>query len=762
MNTLRITLFVSLAIQVCLSAGILANAEEGPIALITIPIVLLTLVAIDLGGWVKPYGSLLTVAAMGGLYAALREFQIGGESRILAGAHLMVYIMWTFLLQAKDLRRMWWMFALSVLQVALAAVLTSQPWFGAALLLYTVATIWSMSLLSLARAALLANPAALSRAVSQSVAPTAKVWRGAVSRNGFRADERGRWISPRFLGGTGLTFLLSLVVGMMFFVLTPRVWLGSLNGSNERSKRGGAQTGYTESIKLGDMGQLSESDELVLEIDGSDLQSQQPASLERIVQVLGVDPYFRGSTLNLYSRDGQWHFHPSRAWEQHRFPLRWTRNNMVQLNMRVHPTGSPTLFVHELGEVERQESVAFNPERKTWERVDSDLGLPFDYKMLILDRSQDWSGIWRAAQHARDQQRGAIHPQLQACLDNTNDRLTALARKVCGVELLGSRVSDPEVAARKLESYLRDSPEFSYTLDLSIDDPSIDPVEDFVFNRKRGHCEYFATALALMLRGVGIPSRLVSGFKGAQYNPETGKIEVRALHAHAWVEGYVNGGWIPFDATPGDRETEIADKAKEAQNSLVEQSRGAWFLGMNYSKNQQEQLVYGPLRQVGEMVRQNFAGLMEGNLPVLSQIRTLIISPRNWFSFQGALMTCVLLWLGRMGILYSRKAWKKYGGWSQTRDTLRRRVATVEFYERLVKILRKAGFVENPAQTPREMAVSVEARFAPRLSVAGLDGGIGRLVDSFYSVRFGGEPLSANDLAHVERTLGELEREPNR
>src|SRR5262249_22235798 len=105
-----------------------------------------------------------------------------------------------------------------------------------------------------------------------------------------------------------------------------------------------------------------------------------------------------------------------------------------------------------------------------------------------------------------------------------------------------------------LESHLRDSGAYTYSLSMAVDDPTIDPVEDFLFNRKRGHCEYFASALALMLRSVQIPSRLVTGFKGADFNSSEQFYEVQQRHAHAWVEAYVDRNWIVLDPTPGTRD----------------------------------------------------------------------------------------------------------------------------------------------------------------------------------------------------------------
>ncbi|MCC7174349.1 MAG: DUF3488 domain-containing protein [Bryobacterales bacterium] len=124
-------------------------------------------------------------------------------------------------------------------------------------------------------------------------------------------------------------------------------------------------------------------------------------------------------------------------------------------------------------------------------------------------------------------------------------RITALAR-----EVTSGQPSD-EARARALESYLART--FGYTTDLPREDVP-DPLAHFLFERRAGHCEYFASAMAVMLRSIGIPSRLVTGFVGGQLNPVTGWRLVRASDAHAWVEAWIGGrGWTVFDPTPAGR-----------------------------------------------------------------------------------------------------------------------------------------------------------------------------------------------------------------
>ena len=120
-------------------------------------------------------------------------------------------------------------------------------------------------------------------------------------------------------------------------------------------------------------------------------------------------------------------------------------------------------------------------------------------------------------------------------------RVRALATEIT------ANVSSPFEKASAMESYLETH--YVYTLEL----PKVmasDPVADFLFVRRQGHCEYFASAMAIMLRSIGIPSRLVNGFSGGEFNDLTSQYILRARDAHSWVEAYIPGqGWTTFDPT---------------------------------------------------------------------------------------------------------------------------------------------------------------------------------------------------------------------
>lgn len=102
--------------------------------------------------------------------------------------------------------------------------------------------------------------------------------------------------------------------------------------------------------------------------------------------------------------------------------------------------------------------------------------------------------------------------------------------------------------ATAIESYLQER--YAYTQETMMVTWTKDPVEQFLFDLKAGHCELFASSMTMLLRSIGIPARLVNGFYIHRYNPVTGYYEARASDRHAWVEAYIEPhGWVTFEPT---------------------------------------------------------------------------------------------------------------------------------------------------------------------------------------------------------------------
>lgn len=133
-------------------------------------------------------------------------------------------------------------------------------------------------------------------------------------------------------------------------------------------------------------------------------------------------------------------------------------------------------------------------------------------------------------------------PEDLALPDSVATMLRPLAQQ------LGLSALPPErVVAAVAGLFARD---FSYSLYLGDRQDGALALKDFLYRRRSGHCEYFATATALLLRAGGVPARYVGGYSVDEYSAGEGLYLVRSRHAHAWVEAYVGGAWRSVDNTP--------------------------------------------------------------------------------------------------------------------------------------------------------------------------------------------------------------------
>ena len=135
---------------------------------------------------------------------------------------------------------------------------------------------------------------------------------------------------------------------------------------------------------------------------------------------------------------------------------------------------------------------------------------------------------------------------------------------------LANNLQDPNSeleSALKIEKHFRKN--FRYSQSTLYSDMQQGTLEHFMFVSRYGHCEYFATSMVLMLRSIGIPARIVSGYSATTFNPVTGYYEVRAIDAHSWVEAYVDAlGWVSFEPTPAY--SLPAEKEEEAMTEMLE------------------------------------------------------------------------------------------------------------------------------------------------------------------------------------------------
>ncbi len=136
------------------------------------------------------------------------------------------------------------------------------------------------------------------------------------------------------------------------------------------------------------------------------------------------------------------------------------------------------------------------------------------------------------------------HIQRYLALPSVPDRVTELAQRIT------APYDNPYDKTMAVYDYLING--LAYDLGVPPQPPGRDTVDWFLFDEQAGYCEHFATTMAVLLRAVGIPTRLVTGYAPGTYNPFTGYYEVRGSDAHAWTDVFFYGqGWVAFDPTPG-------------------------------------------------------------------------------------------------------------------------------------------------------------------------------------------------------------------
>jgi transglutaminase-like putative cysteine protease len=328
-----------------------------------------------------------------------------------------------------------------------------------------------------------------------------------------------------------------------------------------------------------------------------------------------------------------------------------------------------------------------------------------------------------------DSQTTAVDPKLvQPLSADARDAYLQLPRIDPRIRVLTENIvhgrASPVVQADLVENYLRTN--FGYTLELPQVEPD-DPLAFFLFHRKKGHCEYFASAMAVMLRVLQIPSRVVTGFQSGVYNPISGSQLIRSSDAHSWVEAWLpDRGWTTFDPTPP--EPNAAGLSAWTRLSFYADAVDVFWQDwvLNYNLERQLQLA----SRVGESGRHIGLNWTEG--------------PRWWngqywkglrsFGFVLLGVTALVV----LGKFVGRDGWR----WWTTRQRLLKvqrgegqaSDATL-LYQRMLKALRRRGIEKPSWLTPCEFARVVQE---PELSLLVED-----FTSAYNELRFGGNAEAA-------------------
>ena len=265
-----------------------------------------------------------------------------------------------------------------------------------------------------------------------------------------------------------------------------------------------------------------------------------------------------------------------------------------------------------------------------------------------------------------------------------------------------------------------------------------DPVSEFLFKKKAGHCEYFATSMVLMLRYLNIPARLVNGFLEGEYNDLGDFYVVRQSDAHSWVEVYLDGIWVAYDPSPVPQETVQAFRSFFNLRKIIESVQFFWDRYVLIFSAQDQLDAVSTARdeyhRMGSRLKQTYGQFPE-YLVTLGQL---------WKRYKVTLG----LVGGFIAILFLaiRQLWRR-----------RRRIeissTPVLFYQEMLTILERRGFFRAPSSTPAEFVQRIGGQLPSKVKPD-----IEHLTKLFYRSRFGNYSLSPSERVEVDATLRRLQQ----
>jgi transglutaminase-like putative cysteine protease len=639
------------------------------------------------------------------VFIYLADYFFLSRSFLGANVHLVLFLIVVRLFSLQRTRDHYMLAALSFLMVLAAAVLT----------------VGSVFLLSFAGFLLVAVVTFVLMEMRHSVAAEPTLAQDP------RVPSPARPMAYGLLAIAPALMLMILAGSFLIFFFLPRVSSRYLSAYTPTSD---VSTGFTDRVQLGRIGQIQQSSAVVMHIEiQNDLQG-------------AYDLKWRGVALSAF--DGRvW----SNSFEQTQLrpaadgsyrlaplPLVDPRDTSaivgrpIRYRVLMEPLGTNVFFL-----AERPQSLKGN-----FQRVSTDAGGAV-YNLDADNPINRYEAESQLAEIDSDELRLAANTAPAGMgdylkLPPLDIRIAKLAE-----EITAAAPSNYEKAIA-LEHYL--ATHFGYTLQLPSSLPR-DPLANFLFERKHGHCEYFASSMAVMLRSLRIPSRMVTGFRGGEFNDLTGQYVVRASDAHSWVEAYFPGsGWISFDPTPaGSLPTHTGWSRMQLYVDAAASFWREWII--NYDIGHQRTLGKG----AATTSRQFFD---EARQWIERQHRALLRSARRahdhftnfsvrWLGGSMALAAVLitLLNLRRMVSGLRNRSLRAHPERAP-------RESAALWYERMVVRMARLGWRKSPSETPLDFVAAIQE--------AALQKKVARFTRAYESARFGKS-------AHDAQSLPELFRE---
>ncbi len=591
-----------------------------------------------------------------------------------------------------------------------------------------------------------------------ALSPTSEHWGDAALKH----DQTFLAKSMRRL--TGLVAVYALVGAVLTFLLFPRGTGAGMFGQFQW-RAADTQTGFSEQVSFNTVARITQNDEAMGTIKIS--LNDQPLSLPGTLMLRGMThDYYNGNDTSNNQAAYQWAHLPLR-WEEHRgrenamtpdnnggyIPHELARENtrneasgvswsdkIYRQEITLNPTGTTALFslpglvsfkVQDSGNMRRLLPLYFTSDQ-TLRSFD-----PVTAPIKYVVETTNTLGSETPPSHAQSNIDPLIgqfvrKPEVAGDLVASRDALVA------GRPDKGLFYTSPfdEQIARRIEGYLQHN--FSYTLDLTDAKQTAgrDPMVAFLYDFKRGHCEYFAGAMTLMCQSLGMNARLVVGFKCDDYNDFGHFYTLRQSQAHAWVEVLTTDGWKTFDPTSGNETSARMESAWQKTKHFFDFMEYTWQNSViAYNADNRENLIQAmdsKLNSTAAQSANHFSGIKDAFDKIGNWLSLEVVGPL-------VVIMVVVLSLGILGAfgyffferLKLRRRARRIGIKDLPLSDQAKLVRQLGFYDDLILLLERNKIVRPQHLTPMEFSSSLS--FLPGDAY----NTIRRLTQLFYKIRYG-------------------------
>ncbi len=657
-----------------------------------------------------------TVLTLIYVFVGLADYFFLSRSFLATTVHLALFLIVVRLFSLQKTRDHYMLAALSFLMILAAAVLT----------------VGSIFLLSFAGFLLVAVVTFVLMEMRHSVsAETAHAQDPRETNSGQPAPYRR--MAYGLLAIAPALMLMILAGSFLIFFMIPRVSSRYLSAYTPNSD---VSTGFSDRVQLGRIGQIQQSNAVVMHVEiENDLQG-------------GYDLKWRGIALSSF--DGrvwsnafdQMQIRPSPDGKYHLSPLRSPNapaGHSIRYRVLMEPLGTNVFFLADM-----PQSLIGNYHVVTRDSGGAIYNLDSEHPINRYEAeaqlSEPDSDELRLASNLVPR---TMEPYLKLPDAQPLDpRIPKLAEDIT---VNATSNYDKAVA---VERYL--STHFGYTLELPRTPPE-NPLANFLFERKKGHCEYFASSMAVMLRSLRIPSRIVTGFRGGEFNDLTGQYVVRASDAHSWVEAYFPGsGWVSFDPTPaGSVPTRTGWSRMQLYIDAAASFWREWII--NYDVSHQRTLGKNAVtnsRQFLDNARR-WLGQQHRNLlhSARHAHRHITDFPAQWLGGAAAFAALLLALFNLRRIIHGIRAYRLRAHPARAPSA-----AATLWYERMVARLAKRGWRKLPSQTPLDFVAAIQEEL--------LQMRVGQFTRAYESARFGQSQEEAEKLPKLFEEIAATESAP--